>query len=177
MYLFSRFGHLKKIILKGRGFRCGSDEKMMRMWFGLEIDVVGLPPLVKVYSEFKTFLFWLLSSQSSMFRLLISIYGDLRGTERSRTMPSFRKKNKSIERFLKNVGIICKGKKRNGTEQKFLKRFFKIRNAFILSRTRSKLRMHFKSDMCSKSFRNNCKIFWFDHSWTHSPSALAFPPL
>ena len=45
MYLFSRIGHLKKIILKGRGFRCGSDEKMMRMWFGLEIDVVGLPPL------------------------------------------------------------------------------------------------------------------------------------
>ena len=37
---------LKKIILKGRGFRCGSDEKMMRMWFGLDIDVVGLPPLV-----------------------------------------------------------------------------------------------------------------------------------
>ena len=37
---------LKKIILKGLGFRCGSDEKMMRMWFGLEIDVVGLPPLV-----------------------------------------------------------------------------------------------------------------------------------
>ena len=48
MYLFSRLGHLKKIILKGRGFRCGSDEKMMRMWFGLEIDVVGLPPLVEV---------------------------------------------------------------------------------------------------------------------------------
>ena len=46
MYLFSRIGHLKKIILKGRGFRCVSDEKMMRMWFGLEIDVVGLPPLV-----------------------------------------------------------------------------------------------------------------------------------
>ena len=45
MYLFSRIGHLKKLILKGRGFRCGSDEKMMRMWFGLEIDVVGLPPL------------------------------------------------------------------------------------------------------------------------------------
>ena len=48
MYLFSRIGHLKKIILKGRGFRFGSDEKMMRMWFGLEIDVVGLPPLVGV---------------------------------------------------------------------------------------------------------------------------------
>jgi len=30
--------------LKGRGFRGGSDEKMRRMWFGLEIDVVGLPP-------------------------------------------------------------------------------------------------------------------------------------
>ena len=43
MYLFSRIGHLKKIIMKGRGFRCGSEEKMMRMWFGLEIDVVGLP--------------------------------------------------------------------------------------------------------------------------------------
>ena len=36
---------LQKIILKGRGFQCGSDEKMMRMWFGLEIDVVGLPTL------------------------------------------------------------------------------------------------------------------------------------
>ena len=45
MYLFSRIGHFKKIILKGRGFRCGLDEKMMRMWFELEIDVVGLPPL------------------------------------------------------------------------------------------------------------------------------------
>jgi len=48
MYLFSRIGHLKEMILKGRGFRCGSDEKMMRMWFGLEIDVVGLPPLVGI---------------------------------------------------------------------------------------------------------------------------------
>ena len=37
---------LKKIILKGRGFRGGSDEKMRRMWLGLEIDVVGLPPFV-----------------------------------------------------------------------------------------------------------------------------------
>ena len=46
MNLFSRIGHLEKIILKGRGFRGGSDEKMRRMWFGLEIDVVGLPPLV-----------------------------------------------------------------------------------------------------------------------------------
>ena len=51
MYLFSRIGHLKKIILKGRGFRCGSDEKIMRMWFGLEIDVVGLPPLSRQYIE------------------------------------------------------------------------------------------------------------------------------
>ena len=51
MYLFSRIGHLKKTILKGRGFRCGSDEKMMRMWFGLEIDVVGLPPLAQAYTE------------------------------------------------------------------------------------------------------------------------------
>ena len=49
MYLFSRIGHLYcYIILKGRGFRCGSDEKIMRMWFGLEIDVVGLPPLAEL---------------------------------------------------------------------------------------------------------------------------------
>ena len=48
MYLFSRIGHFKKIILKVRGFRGGSDEKMRRMWFGLEIDVVGLPPLAWV---------------------------------------------------------------------------------------------------------------------------------
>ena len=45
-------GHLKKIILKGRGFRCGSDEKIMRRWFGLEIDVVGLPPLALTYLSF-----------------------------------------------------------------------------------------------------------------------------
>ena len=37
---------LKKIILKGRGFRGGSDEEMGRMWFGQGIDVVGLPPLM-----------------------------------------------------------------------------------------------------------------------------------
>ena len=43
---------LKKIILKGQGFRCGSDEKMIRMRFGLEIDVVGLPPLVQVFKYF-----------------------------------------------------------------------------------------------------------------------------
>ena len=32
------------MILKGRGFRGGSDEKMRRMWLGREIVVVGLPP-------------------------------------------------------------------------------------------------------------------------------------
>ena len=30
-------------------------------------------------------------------------------TERSRTIPSFRKKNECIERVLKNIGTICKG--------------------------------------------------------------------
>ena len=38
-------------------------------------------------------------------------------TERSRTIPSFRKKNERIERVLKNIGTICKEtermKKRN----------------------------------------------------------------
>ena len=33
-------------MLKGQGFRGGSDEKMRRMWLGQEIAVVGLPPLV-----------------------------------------------------------------------------------------------------------------------------------
>ena len=40
-----RIRHLKKIILKGRGFRGGSDDKMRRMWLGREIVVTGLPPL------------------------------------------------------------------------------------------------------------------------------------
>ena len=30
-------------------------------------------------------------------------------TERSRTIPSFRKKNERIERDIKNIGTICKG--------------------------------------------------------------------
>ena len=42
------FKDRKKIISKGRGFRGGSDEKMRRMWFGLEIDVVGLPSLLEL---------------------------------------------------------------------------------------------------------------------------------
>ena len=37
--------------MKGRGFLGGSDEKMRRMWFGLEIGVVGLPPLAAVNAE------------------------------------------------------------------------------------------------------------------------------
>ena len=44
--LSGRIRHLKKIILKGRGFRGGSDEKMRRMWLAREIVVVGLPPLL-----------------------------------------------------------------------------------------------------------------------------------
>ena len=35
-----------EIIMKGRGFLDGSDEKMRRMWLELEIVVAGLPPLV-----------------------------------------------------------------------------------------------------------------------------------
>ena len=38
-----RVDTIKKIILKGRGFRGGSDKKIWRMWFGREIVVVGLP--------------------------------------------------------------------------------------------------------------------------------------
>ena len=41
-----RMRHNRKLILKGRGFQGGSDEKMRRLWLGGEIVVVGLPPLV-----------------------------------------------------------------------------------------------------------------------------------
>ena len=40
------------MILEGRGFRGGSDEKMLRMWLGLEIVVAGLPPLVEPFKHF-----------------------------------------------------------------------------------------------------------------------------
>ena len=41
----SWIGRIKNI-LKGRVFRGGSGEKMRRMWLGLGIVVVGLPPLL-----------------------------------------------------------------------------------------------------------------------------------
>jgi len=44
--LSGRIRHFKRIILKGRGFRGGTDEKMRRMWLGREFVVVGLLPLV-----------------------------------------------------------------------------------------------------------------------------------
>ena len=53
MYLFLRIGHLKKIILKGQGFLGGLDEKMRRMWFGLEIYLVGLPPLPVLHPVYR----------------------------------------------------------------------------------------------------------------------------
>ena len=49
------------IIIEGRGFRGGSDEKMRRMWLGLEIDVVGLPPLIQQSLNLRSCLFILLS--------------------------------------------------------------------------------------------------------------------
>ena len=45
LFVSARVGHLKKILLEGLGFWGGSDEKMRRMWLGLEIVVVGLPTL------------------------------------------------------------------------------------------------------------------------------------
>ena len=58
MYLFLRIRHLKKNNIERRGFRGGSDEKMRRMWFGPEIDVVGLPPLIdlSIYLSISTIL-------------------------------------------------------------------------------------------------------------------------
>ena len=40
------FDTLIKIILEGRGFLGGSDDKMRKMWLGQEIVVVGLPLLI-----------------------------------------------------------------------------------------------------------------------------------
>ena len=37
-------------------------------------------------------------------------------TERSRTIPSFQKKNERLEHVLKNIGTISKRTERNGTE-------------------------------------------------------------
>jgi len=45
MFYLGRLDTFKKIILEGRGFRGGLDEKMRRMWLGLVIVVGGLPPL------------------------------------------------------------------------------------------------------------------------------------
>ena len=53
-------------------------------------------------------------------------------TERSRMIPSFRKKNERLERVLKNIGTISKRMERNGN---CMKRMVKIVNAFLLSRT------------------------------------------
>ena len=61
-------------------------------------------------------------------------------------------KKKRIESGFKNIETICKVTERNGN---CLKRMFKIRNPFLLSRMRSKSGTHFKSGMCSKSSRNN----------------------
>ena len=66
--------------------------------------------------------------------------------ENERNDPIVPKKNERLERVLKNVGMISKRTERNGN---FLKRTVKIVNAFLLSRTRSKLGTHFKSGMCS----------------------------
>ena len=62
--------------------------------------------------------------------------------ERSRKIPPrhFKKRTNAIERVLKNIGTICKGREWN-----FFKRTFQIRNAFLLSRT------HFKSGTYLKS--------------------------
>ena len=64
--------------------------------------------------------------------------------ERSRTIPSFRKKNEPIELVLKNIGTISIRTEQNGN---CLKRTVKIVSTFLFSSTHSKLGMHFKSGM------------------------------
>ena len=55
IFLSARNGHLKKKLLEELGFRGGFDEKMIRMWLGIEIVMVDLPPLFK--STYKFFQF------------------------------------------------------------------------------------------------------------------------
>ena len=45
-YFYLQGLDFKKNILERRGFRGGSDEKIRRMWLGLNVVVVGFPPLV-----------------------------------------------------------------------------------------------------------------------------------
>ena len=73
------------------------------------------------------------------------------------------KKNECLERVLKNIGMISKRMEQNGN---CWKRTVKIVNAFLLSRTCSKLGMHLKSLMCFKSSRNSCLF----HHLTPLPS-------
>ena len=51
IFLFERIRHLKKYIFEGGGFRFGKDEKMRRMWLGLGVVGVGLPPLSEYITE------------------------------------------------------------------------------------------------------------------------------
>ena len=78
----------KKIILKGRGFRCGSDEKMMRMWFGLEIDVVGLPPLPRLYKYLILYIY-LQNTPSSSVNFTLTLLVQTTDTHTWRFSPLF----------------------------------------------------------------------------------------
>ena len=66
--------HIKKIILKGRGFRGGSDEKMRRMWLGREIVVVGLPPILREILSFHLSKFVEANSISLQILLNINVF-------------------------------------------------------------------------------------------------------
>ena len=79
-------------------------------------------------------------------------------TKRSRMIPSFQKKNERIERVLKNIGTICKGTERNGTEITQKERLKSGMRSYYQERVLS--RTHFKSGMCSKSSIEIIKRFF-----------------
>ena len=70
-----------------------------------------------------------------------------------KTDPIVLKKNKRIEHVLKNVGTICKGTERNGTEITQKERLKSGMRSYYQERVLSST--HLKSGMCSKSSRNN----------------------
>ena len=72
-----RIRHLRKIILEGRGFWGDWDEKMRRMWLGLEIVVAGRPPfaMILVYNtEYCKAIYFLSFFRTSCFLYIIGTW-------------------------------------------------------------------------------------------------------
>ena len=70
--IFKDWTH-KKIFIKGRGFRGGSDKKMRIMWLRLRFVVVGLPSLLSLHSNLQTDRFHVFSKKKANLHTLYTI--------------------------------------------------------------------------------------------------------